>query len=364
MTTPIDMTDVIAAYRDCLADYLRSRGEAALYKASLLGQTLVERGLGPEDLVAVHVEALECAVGGLTPRQVAGAGVDGLLFLLEVMIAYGVQFQQAVELRLAEQARQAEESHLRAQALEQSSRMHADVLATVSHELRTPVTVAQGSLDMVARHVARQQIESVPPFIESARQALTRLSRLTADLYEASRGSAPQLQQGPQNLAVIVARAREWAEEPAAQRGIVSVFDPGSDELPVLGDEEALLSVLGNLVSNAIRYTPAGGRVTIRTGGDDARVWVEVIDTGIGMSPEVQDHIFERFYRAPEARTVESQGLGLGLALAHQLVQAHEGQLTITSAAGDGSSFRLTLPRLSGQPRSPTDTDLEGVPLP
>src|SRR5579871_1594399 len=129
----------LSAYRTALIEYLLSASEKSLYQASLLGQQCVEDGLGPEEIIAIHAEALEGAIRVLTPRQVASAGVDGLQFLLEVMIAYGVQYQQYLELRLAEEARQTEEAR-------QQSRTQAEIMATISHELRTPVTVVNGTL--------------------------------------------------------------------------------------------------------------------------------------------------------------------------------------------------------------------------
>jgi two-component system phosphate regulon sensor histidine kinase PhoR len=296
--------------------------------------------LGPEEIIAIHAEALEYASGKLTPRQIASAGVDGLQFLLEVMIAYGVQYQRYLELRLAEQLRRTEEA-------QRAARTQADIMANISHELRTPVTVVRGTLDLAVRSLAQQQHDKVAPLLEAARQALGRLSRMTADLYEASRGETPELMRGPEDLATIAAQAHAWATAPAAEKGIHLTYQPGATSLPVVGDGDALLSALGNLISNAIRYTPAGGQVAVRTGGDDACVWVEVSDTGIGMTPEVQAQIFEKFYRAPEARAAESSGLGLGLALTRQIVLAHEGDLSVTSAPGVGSTFRITLPRFA-----------------
>ena len=105
---------------------------------------------------------------------------------------------------------------------------------------------------------------------------------------------------------------------------------------------------MGNLLSNAIRYTPPGGRVIVRYGQNKAGAWVEVTDTGIGMAPDVQARAFEKFYRAPEAHTVSTQGLGLGLSLVHDLVQAHGGRIEIESAPRQGSTFRVILPAQGG----------------
>jgi len=325
----------LPSYTEALGNYIRTRNEAGLYHASLLGKAGVEASLGPDEIIALHAEALEGALEGLSYRQVAGASVDALQFLLEVMIAYGVQYQQFLELRSQEQIREA-------QRLNEEKTL---LLATVSHEMRTPITVAQGTLDLASRSLARRQIDQVPTLLESARQALTRLSRLTADLYEASRGENPQIHLEPQDLITIVCQACQWAQAPAAEKGIALVSDLTASSITVDGDADALLSVFSNLLSNAIRYTPASGHVTVRDGGDDNRVWIDVADTGMGMTAEVRQHVFDKFYRAPEARVIESQGLGLGLSLARHLVLGHGGELTVESTAGEGSTFRVILPR-------------------
>jgi signal transduction histidine kinase len=115
----------------------------------------------------------------------------------------------------------------------------------------------------------------------------------------------------------------------------------------VQGDADGLLSVLGNLLSNAVRYTPEGGRVTVGYGNDDQSAWVSVQDTGIGMAPDVRERIFERFYRAPGARQLESRGLGLGLTLVQKLVLAHSGRIEVESQNGQGSRFVVYLPLAS-----------------
>ena len=110
------------------------------------------------------------------------------------------------------------------------------------------------------------------------------------------------------------------------------------------GDADALLTVFGNLLANAIRYTPEGGQVTVRLGAGDASAWFEVADTGVGMTEDVKARVFDKFYRSPEARGIEAQGLGLGLTLVRQAVAAHHGSVSVESAPGAGSTFRVTLP--------------------
>jgi signal transduction histidine kinase len=340
--------DLPAAYRAILADYLNTHSEAALYRVSILSQSLVGSGLGPEDIFALHCESLDQTLEGLSYREQARGMSDAQQFLLEVMIAYGVQYNAYLELRLLEAQREgaAREALERQRTLdaERVGRQKGEILTVIAHELRTPLTAAQGNLDYATRSLSRGQVERLPELLERAREAIDRLSRLSADLVQASRGELPELQLSAQSLGEIVAQSCAWARPAALEKAIDFDDEPPPREIRVLGSADALLSVFGNLLSNAIRYTPAGGRVQVRQGLRDDLAWVEVQDTGIGMAPAVQAQVFEKFYRAPAARAVEAQGLGLGLALVKQMVEAHQGQIELESVEGQGSTFRVVLP--------------------
>ena len=337
-------------YAEILAEYLRTHGEAALYRVSLLSQGFIEAGLGPEDIIALHFEALERAMKGYSLREQARASVDAHQFLLEVMIAYGVRFKEYLELKLREGLRDAEAQAAlereRALDAERVGRQKDETLRVIAHELRTPLTAARGHVDLARRSLARGQVERLSNLLEIAREALDRLSRLSADLVEASRGELPALGFEPLALGEIVAQACTWAEATAEASEVELSCECAAEDVRVHGNADALLSVFGNLLSNAVRYTPAGGHVLVRCSVEEGRACVEVRDSGIGMSPEAQARIFEKFYRAPEARRVEAKGLGLGLALVRQMTEAHGGQIEVESAEGQGSTFRVRLPLL------------------
>jgi signal transduction histidine kinase len=335
------------AYGQILSEYLQTRGEEALYHVSLLSQAFIESGLGPEDIIALHFESLDTITARYSHREQVRASGDAQQFLLEVMIAYGVKFKEYLELKLREGLRDAEaqaaQERARALDAERVGRQKDDILRVIAHELRTPLAAVQGNLDYARRLITQGRVERLPALIETASEALDRLSRLSADLVEASRGQMPTLRFARRELNQILAQACAWAESTAAANQVALIHEPG-EALFVRADGDALLSVFGNLLSNAIRYTPPGGRVSVRSGANDGWAWTEVDDTGIGMSPEVQARVFEKFYRAPEARSVEGRGLGLGLSLVLQMVQAHEGQIEIKSGEGRGSTFRVHLP--------------------
>lgn len=335
-------------YAPTLAVYLRAHEEETLYRASLLSRTCIESGLGPEDLIALHCEALESAMEGMSYHEQARASVDAHQFLLEVMIAYGVQFKEYLELKLADSLRDAESraarDRERAMEAERLDRERQDLLDVIAHEMSTPLTAARGNIELATRSLSRGTLDAVPRYLGSAQEALERLSRLSADLVETSRGEAQELDLTPQELDAIVAKACAWAYPTAAAKGIAIVPEPARVPVRAHANADALLSVLGNLLSNAIRYTPSGGEVRVRQGRDADTAWVDVIDTGMGMAPEVQARIFEKFYRGPEARSVAARGLGLGLALVRQLVAAHGGRVDVASVPGEGSTFRVSLP--------------------
>ena len=335
-------------YEEILTQYVESRTEDALYRASLLSQQCIEEGLGPEDIIALHFEASERYFSELPLRERTRAMPDAHQLLLEIMIAYGVKYREYLEYRLQETIRDAETriSAAQEQALEQErlEQEKSGILTMIAHELRNPITAAITNLDLAERSISRGQVERVPTLLNSARDALGRLSRLSANLVEASRDQYPELDLTPQDLHKLLVDTCGWARPSAAAKGVTLTLEEHSETPIVVGNADALLSVLGNLLSNAIRYTNAGGQIVARARIEGDKGVVEISDTGIGMAPQVRDRIFERFYRAPDGRNMEPQGLGLGLALVKQLIDAQHGEVDVDSTPDVGSTFRIFLP--------------------
>jgi len=297
--------------------------------------------MGPEEIIALHFESLSNITATLSYREQARAASDAHHFLLEVMIAYGVRYKEFLELKLGERVHAAE-----ARAIQGQERAHEaeDLLQTIAHELNTPLAAAKGSADLAARMLQRGDPVLAAELVANAQEALARLTRLTADLLEASRDELPQLVRSSVDISAAIGKAVSWTRTIAAAKGVALAVESRQPGVSIPGNEDALLSIFGNLLSNAIRYTPPGGRVTMRQGEGRGWLRVEVEDTGIGMSEEVRKRIFEKFYRAPEARTMEAGGLGLGLSLVQRLVQAHGGRVEVESRPGKGSTFRILLP--------------------
>jgi signal transduction histidine kinase len=338
----------VDSYTEILSEFLHDHSEEALYHASLLSQALVESGLGPEDIVALHAETLTRLLAGFAPREQVRAVSDAHQFLLEVMIGYGVHYKRYLELRVQENLQdlegKVEWEHERVLEAERVGREKAEILSVIAHELRQPLTAAQAHIQLAQQYILRGDEAKVPAQLLNARAALDRLSRLSGDLAEASRGDSPQLTFSQIDLGKLMEQVSLWVAPSADEKDIVVHSEPVAAGLAMDGNADALLSIMGNLLSNAVRYTLPGGQVSVRTDLQDDWIAISVSDTGIGMSPEVQERIFEKFYRAPGAQEVEGRGLGLGLTLVDQLVRAHNGRIEVESKPGHGSTFRVLLP--------------------
>ena len=148
----------------------------------------------------------------------------------------------------------------------------------------------------------------------------------------------------PVSLGEVLDRARELHAPLAAEKGVAFDVAMDDDTVLLMADAGRVLQALGNLVGNALKFTPSGGRVTVRGDADQARpvVRLEVADTGPGIAPDHLPHVFDRFWQARETRRA---GAGLGLAIVKGIVEAHDGVVTVESALGEGTRFRLELPR-------------------
>ena len=226
-----------------------------------------------------------------------------------------------------------------------ANRLKDDFLATLSHELRTPLNAILGYTRMLRRGVF-EEARSGHALEVIERNALT-LTEMVEDVLDVSRTIAGKIRLNVQ--AVDMARTVEEAiatVRPAADaRGIVlqSVLDPGAG--PVSGDPERLQQILWNLLSNAVKFTSRGGRVQVRLARVDSRVELAVSDTGIGIPREFLPHVFERFRQADSGYSRVHGGLGLGLAIARELVELHGGTIQASSdGQGKGATFLVKLP--------------------
>src|SRR5580693_7092271 len=220
-------------------------------------------------------------------------------------------------------------------------------ITDASHELRTPLTTMRGFAELYRQGAARD-MEIVMSRIESESR---RMGLLVDDLLLLARLDAQRpIERNRVDLLALASDAVHDAQAIAPNRKItIDVMDgPGTPE--VLGDEARLRQVLGNLVNNALQHTPETADVIVRVGTDIDDAVLEVVDEGPGMSQQDALRVFERFYRTDSSRARISGGSGLGLSIVDSLVQAHGGNVTVTTALGQGCRFYVTLPRIADVP--------------
>jgi signal transduction histidine kinase len=216
-------------------------------------------------------------------------------------------------------------------------------IADIAHDLRTPLTVITGYIEALRDGVLRP----TPARFDAMNTEAQHLKRLVDDLRTLSLADAGELPMTPQPTApaALLERLAAAYAPQAAARGIALAVDAAPDLPEVAVDPERMVQVLGNLVTNALRHTPAGGRIDLAARAEGARVTLTVTDTGEGIPPDVLPHIFDRFYRGDPARSQPDGESGLGLAIAKSIVEAHGGTIAATSAPGQGTTFTITLPR-------------------
>ena len=222
-----------------------------------------------------------------------------------------------------------------------------DFVVNASHELKTPITAIRGLSETLLDDFSGMDDATRTTFLKKIHAQALRLGAITTDLMALSRFEREEAAAGnggPVELGEIVAEAAKSLKTAAETRNIdlaVTVADP---ELEVEGDGEALLQAVVNLLDNAVKYTPDGGRVSLRLCRENGNAVIEVADTGIGIAPDDRERIFERFYRVDKARSRELGGTGLGLSIVRHIVLNHNGRIEVESRPGQGSTFRLVIP--------------------
>ena len=250
------------------------------------------------------------------------------------------------------QQREAERGELLTQAeaarreAESANRAKDDFLATLSHELRTPLAAMVGWVRML--RTGRLSEAQAAHGLEVIDRNLTVQTKVIADLLDVSRIIAGklQLERRPMDVRGAVQEALEQVRHQADDRGVSVATTLPPHAARVDGDPARLVQIVGNLVANAVKFTPRGGRVLVEVSAREREVAMTVADTGIGISAEVLPHIFERFRQADAGGGV--RGLGLGLTIVRNLVDLHDGRIDVFSEGeGRGSRFTVTLPRLT-----------------
>jgi len=238
------------------------------------------------------------------------------------------------------------------EALHQAIRARDDMMGIVSHDLRNPASAVK----MLARSILAESHErddipaDVAERVEIMQQAAAQIDALIQDLLDVTRLEAGRLTVAPRDVdPVPLVEAALYAMRTLAESTGVELAAMYEEDLPMVhADPERVTQLLSNLVGNAIKFTPAGGRVDVRVDPYDEGVIVSVVDNGEGIPADQLPHVFERFFQVSSPRIGSRHGAGLGLPIARGIVEAHGGTIWIESAPGQGTTVRFTLPAARG----------------
>lgn len=230
--------------------------------------------------------------------------------------------------------------------LREVERKKLDFVHMVTHELKAPLGVVDTQLNVILRGLAGELSEKQRELYGKMKDRVRGVVEMINNLLDLARLEDQRFvqQKRESDLNEIVASGVSLMEPVAEKKGQSLTLKPGPDLPPILVDPDSIKDVVMNLISNAVRYTPEGGAITVCTGLEVGYAYFEVSDTGIGIAPGDQERIFDRFYRVKSERTRHIVGTGLGLPIVKAVVEDHRGLVNVVSAPDQGSTFRVSLP--------------------
>ena len=330
---------------------------AAVVRTTLGGREYVVLALQPLDELSADLAVVRRVLLLALPLAVGLAGIGGYWLTRRNLAPLASMAEQArrithsnLETRLDAGPAAEELATLSGSFNELLSRLDQSFdhmrrfVADASHELRTPISIIRGEADVALSHdrSAAEYKQALALVLDESR----RLSRLVDDLLNLARADAGRVKLRMEEFYLndLLAECCRSAHALAAPRN-VTLECSASEDIAVHGDEELVRRMVMNLIDNAIRYTPAGGRVSVTLESRDGALAIRIADNGTGIAPEVIPHIFERFYRGDKARSRQDGGFGLGLAIVKWIAESHKGAVEVASTPGIGTTFTVTLPR-------------------
>jgi signal transduction histidine kinase len=238
--------------------------------------------------------------------------------------------------------RQAEQQRLELALQKERINVLTEFIGNMSHDLKTPLSVIKTSLYLL-EHLDDPSRQTSK--IQVIKEQTLRLEKLIQDVITMSRldhGTKPTFE--PVDLNAIIQDVEAKLRPTAERKRLAISLNLGDNLPPILADENEIWRLIANLHENALHYTPESGSVAVNTHLENGLVVAEFCDTGIGIGEEDMPYIFDRFYRADPARSLERGGTGLGLAIVKRIVELHRGNIDVESTPGEGSVFRITLP--------------------
>jgi two-component system phosphate regulon sensor histidine kinase PhoR len=304
--------------------------------------------LGDSHSVPCPLESLACAQVKSLIAEVLDAASGPTILSREVALGpatYMVNVSQVVE--PGGEAAGAVAVFRDITALKKLETAKSMFVSMVAHEVKNPLAAAEGWLNLILSGLSRQDPEEEKRMVQRSLLRIRTLRTLVTELLNitAIQTGNFALRRSPVEVAKVAGEAIEVCREKSQEKNIsLSFTAAGGSAEKALADCDALLMIFSNLIDNAIKYTPAGGHVSVHVAHDGMYVRVTVKDDGIGMEPADRDKVFDEFYRAKNDYTANVPGTGLGLSLVKRLTEMHQGRISVDSAPGAGSEFTVLLP--------------------
>ena len=335
-------------------DRLRMRPSSVEQLLPRLGEYLVRDGYLTEAQLRAALERQKAGAGEGHPSRLLGQTLEEMGFItrdrLDQVIAQQIlelqtallEANKGLEQRVAERTAELEAALVK---LTELNRLKANFVANISHELRTPLTQIKGYSSLLADGVLGALTSDQGEALAVTMRSIERLEQLINDLITYATAAKGELTLNLQFVSVpaLIARVVKKSLEKAQKREIALAVQAPMDLPPAYADEEKLNWVMLQLVDNAIKFTPASGRVTISAGVNGRRILFAVRDTGIGIPPDRVGELFEAFQQLDGSATRQYGGTGLGLALVRRIIEAHGAEISVDSQQGQGSVFSFAL---------------------
>jgi signal transduction histidine kinase/DNA-binding response OmpR family regulator len=328
-----------AAYVTALVEHLAAPSDASLEVAAELGRRALAEAVSILDIVEQHVRVVSERAAGEDPQQSRATQAAALPFLLQTLAPLDVASRG-----FAEGTRSYRLQLSRADALAELDAAKTRFFQNVSHEFRTPLTLLLGPLTDLLADPKAPIPSGYRAGLEEAQRAGRRLEVLVDALLDIARAESGALEVDPEptDLAELTADVVSMFRSTVENAGLRLVVDTPPLPHPGLVDRERWVQIVSNLLSNAVKFTAAGTiRVALRAAGE--RLELEVADTGIGIPADELAHVFTRFHHVPEVSD-RFEGAGIGLSLVRDLVRAHDGEITVRSSVGEGTTFTVAIP--------------------
>jgi signal transduction histidine kinase len=353
--THIYPPETILCYEGAHEDtfYIILEGQVQVTKVINNAQIRLLNYLGPGDFFG-EMAIIHNAPRGATVKTVEKTTVIEIqrqVFdkILQTSTSFAVAMTREISRRLRENdqmavedlKQRANELALAYQQLAEQEFARRQFLTTIAHELRTPLTVANGFLQMIQQ--TRYSTETLPSLIDSIAKNIQQIVTLTNDILFLQEMDLilPKFQ--PVELENILDHVIESFKQKSFDKNIQIIKEYKPDIPEIMGDSQSLERAIGAIVDNAIKYSLDGGKVIVRLSNDNNRIQVEIQDHGVGISPDALPKIFDRFFHIENINGQLFGGVGLGLSIAHQVIEQHGGDIEVSSTPGSGSTFFINM---------------------